>query len=197
MLGITRTPSPKALEFGSLFHTAVLEPAQYRRTEARQPWQQIEQLATAVRRQRFCRDLLFRGVAEQSYTATHDDTGLTVKVRPDLLITSPKTGRRVVVDFKTTSCQDYAAFCGTIEQYDYDRQAALYSDVLGAARFVIIGMQKRAPFEVWQVEVTAAPGLIEQGRKKYTRLIHWLAQRPSPARPTPRPTRQQAVAHAS
>ena len=94
-----------------------------------------------------------------------------MKVRPDLMITSTKTARRVIVDFKTTSAQDYAHFCGTIEHYDYDRQAALYSDLLGAARFIIIGVQKKSPLEVWQFEVTPAPGLIEQGRKKYERLL--------------------------
>ena len=129
-LGITRQPNPQALMFGSHFHTAVLEPDQYQRTTQRVPWVQIEDQAAAVRRQRFCRDLLYRGQAEQTHTATHEATGLTVKVRPDLMITSPKTGRRVIVDFKTTSAQDYAHFCGTIKQYDYDRQAALYSDLL-------------------------------------------------------------------
>ena len=103
---------------------------------------------------------------------------MVVKVRPDLMITGPKTGRRVLVDFKTTSAPDYAHFVATIEQYGYDRQAALYSDLLGAARFIIIGVQKprikrlqQMP-EVWQFEVTPAPGLIEQGRKKYTCLLN-------------------------
>jgi len=171
-LGITRQLNPQALLFGSHFHTAVLEPDQYQRTSQRGPWQQIEDLAAAVRRQRFCRDLLYRGQAEQTYTATHEATGLVVKVRPDLMITSPKTSRVVLVDFKTTSAQDYAHFCGTIEQYDYDRQAALYSDLLGAARFIIIGVRKKSPFEVWQFEIMPAPGLLEQGRKKYNTLLH-------------------------
>lgn len=155
----------------------MLEPARYARTPQRVPWQQLEDPAAAVRRQRFCRDLLYRGQAEQTYTATHAATSLTVKERPDLMITSPKTGRVVLVDFKTTSAPDYAHFCATIEQYDYDRQAALYSDLLGAARFIIIGVQKprikrfqQTP-EVWQFEATPAPGLIEQGRKKYERLM--------------------------
>ena len=183
-LGITRQPNPQALAFGSHFHTAVLEPARYERTPQRVPWQQLEDLAAAVRRQRFCRDLLYRGQAEQTHTATHEATGLTVKVRPDLMITSPKTGRRVIVDFKTTSAQDYAHFVATIEHYDYDRQAALYSDLLGAARFIIVGVQKKSPFEVWQFEVTPAPGLIEQGRKKYERLLKVYAQQqPRPAMP--------------
>lgn len=197
-LGITRQPNPQALLFGSHFHTAVLEPDQYQRTTQRVPWAQIEDLAAAVRRQRFCRDLLYRGQAEQTHTATHEATGLTVKVRPDLMITSPKTGRVVLVDFKTTSAQDYAQFCGTIEQYDYDRQAALYSDLLGAARFIIIGVQKKSPFEVWQFEMTPAPGLIEQGRKKYNALLrhharhaHILPQAVVPAAPA------ELLAHAA
>ena len=139
-----------------------------------------------MRRQYFCRDLLYRGQAEQSYTATHTATGLTVKVRPDLLITSPKTGRVVLVDFKTTSAPDYAHFVATIEQYDYDRQAALYSDLLGAARFIIIGVQKprinwspQVP-EVWQFEATPVPGLLAQGRKKYERLMKAAAVRAKP-----------------
>ena len=90
-LGITRQPNPQALLFGSHFHTAVLEPDQYQRTPQRVPWAQIEDLAAAVRRQRFCRDLLYRGQAEQTHTATHKAThkatGLVVKVRSDLMIT--------------------------------------------------------------------------------------------------------------
>ena len=59
-----------------------------------------------------------------------------------------------------------------------------------AARFIIIGVQKKSPFEVWQFEVTPAPGLIEQGRKKYERLMKAILQqqgRPviSPVQGTP------------
>ena len=67
--------------------------------------------------------MLYRGQAEQTHTATHEATGLTMKVRPALVITSHKTGRVVLVDFKTTCAQHYAHFVATIEQDDYDRQA--------------------------------------------------------------------------
>ena len=86
-------------------------------------------------------------------------------------------GIRQQVDFKTTSARDYAGFCATIEQYDSDRQAALYADVLGATRFTIIGVQKKAPFAVWQVELFDIPGLFEQSRKKYSTLLRHYAQR--------------------
>ncbi|MFD1469395.1 PD-(D/E)XK nuclease-like domain-containing protein [Hymenobacter caeli] len=171
LLGKPNAPNPVALAFGSHFHTATLEPGRYARTDERCNWALVEALAGAVRRQRYCRDLLFRGRPEATHTATHLATGVLIKIRPDLLHTSPKTGKVGLVDFKTTSARDYAQFCGTVEQYDYDRQAALYADVLGATRFTIIGVQKRAPFEVWQVELFNLPGLLAQGRKKYTRLL--------------------------
>ncbi|GAA3959307.1 PD-(D/E)XK nuclease-like domain-containing protein [Hymenobacter antarcticus] len=171
LLGKPNTPNPVALTFGSHFHTATLEPQHYARTAERCDWPLVETLAAAVRRQRYCRDLLFRGRPELTHTATHAATGIPVKIRPDLLHVSPRIGKVGLVDFKTTSARDYAGFCATIEQYDYDRQAAFYADVLGATRFTIIGIQKKTPFAVWQVELFDIPGLFEQGRKKYERLL--------------------------
>jgi len=91
-----------------------------------------------------------------------------------------RAGRQLtLIDFKTTSSPDLAHFLATIEKYDYDRQAALYLDVLGATRFLIIGVQKKAPHEVWRVELTTTPALIEQGRKKYAALLrHHARQAP-------------------
>ena len=172
IMGHLRRLNPVALAYGSHFHAAVLEPATYARTEERGiKWADLETLARQVRRQRYCRDLLYRGQAEQSYTATHTATGVGVKLRPDLLVSSRAGRQLTLIDFKTTSSPDRAHFLTTIEKYDYDRQAALYLDVLGATRFLIIGVQKKSPCEVWRVELTAMPGLIEQGRKKYAALL--------------------------
>ncbi|RTQ52292.1 hypothetical protein EJV47_04525 [Hymenobacter gummosus] len=173
LLGKVRSPNTQALIFGSAFHEAVLEPDRYTRPLDLPPAQVtlLETLAAAVRRQRYCRDLLYRGTAELTHTAVHEETGLTVKIRPDLLLTTPRLGRRVLVDFKTTSCKDYAQFVGTVEAYDYDRQAAFYSDVLQADRFVIIGVQKKAPHDIWVVELSADAATMDQGRKKYRRLL--------------------------
>ncbi|AII53846.1 PD-(D/E)XK nuclease-like domain-containing protein [Hymenobacter sp. APR13] len=172
-LGITRTGNPQALIFGSAFHEAVLEPHRYHAPQGLPPAQLrlLDNLAAAVRRQRYCRDLLYRGTAELTHTATHTETGLTVKIRPDLLLVTPRLGRRVLVDFKTTSCRDYAQFVATIEQYDYDRQAAFYTDVLQADRFLIVGVQKKAPHDIWLVELSADADTMAQGRKKYRRLL--------------------------
>ncbi len=177
ILGQLRRPNPVALAFGSHFHTAVLEPQHYQRTDERGiRWPDLETLARQLRRQRYCRDVLYRGQAEQSYTATHTATGVGVKLRPDLLVRSRAGRQLTLIDFKTTSAPDLAHFLATIEKYDYDRQAALYLDVLDATRFLIIGVQKKAPYQVWRVELTAMPNLIEQGRKKYAALLRYHAR---------------------
>jgi hypothetical protein len=169
-----------AFNFGSLFHTATLEPEEFDALPATTDRTELTAranalaLARAVRRQRYPRHVLYRGAAEQSYTATHAATGLLVKVRPDLLIDSPQRRRRTLIDFKTTSCRDRAQFLITIEEYAYDRQAAFYADVLGAQRVVLIAVQKKAPFAVWTHELT--PEQMEAGRKKYQRLLREAAR---------------------
>lgn len=186
LLGQLRQPNSQALAYGSHFHTAVLEPRHYQRTDERGiKWADLEMLARQVRRQRYCRDLLYRGQAEQSYTATHTATRVGVKLRPDLLVCSRAGRQLTLIDFKTTSSPELAHFLTTIEKYDYDRQAALYLDVLQATRFLIIGVQKKAPHQVWRVELTTTPDLIEQGRKKYHTLLRHYARRAAPlTRPT-------------
>lgn len=77
----------------------------------------------------------------------------------------------LLIDFKITSCPDLPYFLASAAQYDYDRQAALYLDALGATRLLIIGGQKKDPHQGWVADATAAPGFIEQGRKKYAALL--------------------------
>ena len=122
IMGQLRQLNPVALAYGSHFHTAVLEPATYACTDERGiKWTDLETLARQVRRQRYCRDLLYRGQAEHSYTATHTATGVGVKLRPDLLVHSRAGRQLTLIDFKTTSSPDRAHFLTTIEKYDYDR----------------------------------------------------------------------------
>lgn len=174
-----------AYAFGSHFHSALLEPDVFDALPATTDRAELTSraaaltLARAIRRRRYPRHVLYLGVPEQSYTAVHQPTGLLVKVRPDLIIDSPKRTRRTIVDFKTTSCRDQAQFLATIEQYDYDRQGALYADVLGAQRVVLIAVQKKAPKgqepAVWVHELSAAQ--LTMGRKKYQRLLRESASR--------------------
>lgn len=188
-----------ALTFGSHFHSAILEPEQFQAIgqqltdgqEVKQ-WMAAGELARVIKRQRYPRHVIGKGQAEQSYTATHEATGLTVKVRPDLLIDSPQRRRRTLVDFKTTSCKDLAQFLETVDKYGYDRQQALYADVLKADRALLIAVQKNPPkgqkSQVWVHELTAEQ--MQAGRKKYSKLLRCAAEQQAAAQ---RPTLQQRL----
>ncbi|QKG55233.1 PD-(D/E)XK nuclease-like domain-containing protein [Hymenobacter sp. BRD128] len=193
LLGRPARECAAAFAFGSYFHSATLEPHLFTPTNPEdvldhRQRQQAAALAAAIRRRRYPRHVLYRGQPEQSYTATHEATGLVVKVRPDLLIDSPKKRRRTLVDFKTTSCRDLSQFLDTVEKYGYDRQGALYADVLGAHRVVLIAVQKKFLTRrvsgakdqmpaVWVHELTAEQ--IALGRKKYRKLLLCYAKQAS------------------
>lgn len=173
-----------ALTFGSHFHSAILEPEQFQAIgqdlagRERSQWTTAGELARVIKRHRYPRHVCYLGQAEQSYTATHEATGMVVKVRPDLLIDSPQKRRRTLVDFKTTSCATLEQFLGTVDKYGYDRQGALYADALGAHRVVLIAVQKKPAKgqqpQVWVHELTAAQ--MQAGRKKYSKLLRCVAE---------------------
>jgi hypothetical protein len=185
LLGRPPRECAAAFAFGSYFHSAILEPQQYQRLEAgfaldakaHAQWAAAGALARVIKRHRYPRHVCYLGQPEQSYTATHEATGLTVKVRPDLLIDSPKGHRRTLVDFKTTSCRNLVQFLETVDKYGYDRQGALYADTLGAHRVVLIAVQKKLAAgqepAVWVHELTAMQ--MQAGRKKYGKLLRCYA----------------------
>jgi Zn-finger nucleic acid-binding protein len=183
-LRVVNSYTTDALTFGSHFHSAILEPEQFQAigqdlaSRERSQWAAAGELARVIKRHRYPRHVCYLGQAEQSYTATHEATGITVKVRPDLLIDSPQKRRRTLVDFKTTSCKDLAQFLETVDKYGYDRQGALYADALGAHRVVLIAVQKKPAKgqepQVWVHELTAEQ--MQAGRKKYSKLVRCVAE---------------------
>ncbi|QKG51984.1 PD-(D/E)XK nuclease-like domain-containing protein [Hymenobacter sp. BRD67] len=160
-----------ALSFGTAFHTALLEPAEY---QAGQPglndtlvWWLVEgvKLNTELRR------LLENGVTERSAVFSEPETGTLCKLRADLVLDQPGLPY-TVVDFKTTMARDAEHFRWQCSAYDYDRQAAFYTDALQAERFLLVGVQKVEPFGVFPLEVP--PAMLAEGRRKYKHLLQLL-----------------------
>ena len=160
-----------ALSFGTAFHTALLEPTQY---EAGQPglndtlvWWLVE----GVRLQPEMQALLEHGLPERSALFTEPQTGTLCKLRADLVLDQPGQPY-TAVDFKTTLARDAGHFLLQCSHYDYDRQAAFYTDALQAERFLLVGVQKVEPFGVFKLEVT--PAMLAEGRRKYQHLLRLL-----------------------
>lgn len=91
LLGRPARECAAAFAFGSYFHSATLEPHLFTPTNPTDTFdhrqgQQAAALATAIRRRRYPRHVLYLGQPEQSYTATHAATGRA----PTCSSTAPK-----------------------------------------------------------------------------------------------------------
>ena len=105
-------------------------------------------------------------------------TGLPCKSQLDLLL----PGEALIVDVKTTSASSRAEFLENALFYEYDRQAAYYIDGCRSAghpikRFILFAIQKQKPHQVFVVDMKADDAFVENGRRKYRKLLaSWLKQ---------------------
>ena len=172
-----RPPRPQtsanegALNFGTAFHTALLEPADYVPGQPGLNDTLVWWLVEGVQLNTHLASLLERGTPEVSVLFTEPETDTLCKLRADLVVAHPDEPF-TIIDFKTTSARDADHFLWQCSAYDYDRQAAFYTDALRAERFLLVGVQKNEPFGVFTIEVSEQ--MLAEGRQKYHRLLRLL-----------------------
>lgn len=165
-----RAEPTASMEFGTAFHTAVLEPQRYaeyytvfsgdRRTkDGKAAYESILasgrsvikaddadailKMAAAIEHHPAARELLTSGQPEISVFWRDDQTGLQCKCRPDWFRSDG-----IVVDLKTTDDASPEAFARSISTYRYHVQAAHYMEGTKAERFVFVVVEKKAPYAV-------------------------------------------------
>lgn len=110
-------------------------------------------MAAAVRRHRYASALLdMPGPTEQAIRWTDEQTGLTLKAKPDKLI--PGGEYPIVPDLKTTIDPSPESFQKQAHNLLYHMQAALYMEGVRAltgrpSQFVFIAVGKEPPHDVW------------------------------------------------
>lgn len=125
----------------------------------------------------FC-ELMVAALPEIPQYWDDEQTGLPCKSQLDLLL----PGEALIADVKTTSASSRAEFLGNCLMYEYDRQAAYYIDGCRAAghpidRFILFAIQKQKPHQVFVVDMKADDPFVENGRRKYGKLlVSWLKQ---------------------
>ncbi|PQK99612.1 hypothetical protein CG435_10945 [Pantoea ananatis] len=113
-------------------------------------------------------------VNEVSYFGMDDETGLEVRVRPDVELEID--GIRIAADLKTTSMgrikQDYlrARLHREITERDYHLSAAMYSEVAGFDQFFWIFVNKDPGYH-WVAVIEASQDLLELGSLEYHRTM--------------------------
>jgi len=172
-----RPPRPQtnanegALSFGTAFHTALLEPADYVPGQPGLNDTLVWWLVEGVKLNTHLAELLAQGTPETSVLFTEPETDTLCKLRADLVVNQPGE-LLTIIDFKTTNARDADHFLWQCSAYDYDRQAAFYTDALHADRFLLVGVQKIEPFGVFTIEVSEQ--MLAEGRQKYQCLLRLL-----------------------
>lgn len=173
--GMELPPKPeRAFHFGSAIHLMLLEPEWW----VAEDWgltgkelQDAEGMAEAV-----ARDMELAGIikaAQREIICTWRDraTGLRCKSKIDALPDGD-----MMIDLKTTRHRTRLDFLDSCKQYEYDRQAAFYADGARRKRFLIVGLQKVAPYNIYYFETGEGKEFFETGRKKYRKLLSIAAE---------------------
>ena len=154
-------------EFGSIAHQLILEPhrellAPELVTETEM--ESIYEMCEAAKRNRQLSWLCQFSRKEVEVFWQDETTGLPLKSKLDISYKN-----LIISDLKTTSSKTEKAFRSSMIKFGYLRQAAYYLDSVQGKRFVFFAIQKHAPFNVFQVELTREE--IATGRKQYRKLL--------------------------
>jgi len=199
----------KAMQIGTVAHTAILEPHKLAEIVAIKPdgmsfvtkegkaWRaenadkivldyqemaDIKNMADAVRRHPSFEPSHLDNKIEASVFAEDEETGLPLKARPDLWA----EGIGLILDVKTTDDASEEAFLRTIQKFAYHVQAAHYIEMTGATDFVFIAVERNAPYAVAAYRLSAE--WLELGfetRRRAIRIVHeCTAMNSWPAYPT-------------
>lgn len=199
----------KAMQIGTVTHTAILEPHLLDSIVAIRPeglsfvskegkaWRaenadkivldyqemaDIKNMADAVRRHPSFEPSHLDNKIEASVFAEDEETGLPLKARPDLWA----EGIGLILDVKTTDDASEEAFLRTIQKFAYHVQAAHYIEMTGATDFVFIAVERNAPYAVAAYRLS--PEWLELGfetRRRAIRIVHeCTAMNSWPAYPT-------------
>lgn len=117
-------------------------------------------------------------ITETSYFGMDEETGLEVRVRPDIEL--DLDGLRIAADLKTTSMgrikQDFlrSRLHREITERDYHLSAAMYSEVAQFDQFFWIFVNKDPGYH-WVAVIEASPDLLELGSLEYHRTMNSIA----------------------
>lgn len=166
-----------ALNFGTRFHEYSLTSIDVAPTG--QGAKPITRMLNVLKENYYYQQLISSCVTEMVHCWEDAVTGLPCKARLDMA----SIPARIIADLKTTSANSQAEFEAHCQRYDYDRQAAYYLDGCRMGnclmdQFVILGIQKQQPHNLYVIVAGIDSPFIERGRQKYRRLLKSWAQKP-------------------
>ena len=107
---------------------------------------------------------------EMSVYVIDEETGLKLKMRPDILCINKST----IVDIKSCIDSTPKSFKSSVYNYGYNISAAFYMDYVGKENYVFAAIEKQQPYQMGLY--TLNDDMIEFGRSQYKmalKLMKW------------------------
>lgn len=192
-----------ALAFGSAIHARLLEPERFAAEYVTAPhldkrskeWKAFEEanagkriltaeqaeildgLAAQVGRHTSASTLIRGGLKEHTIVWQDEESQVWLKIRPDCFSLDFETG--ICLDPKSTEDASERAFARDCVNYDYDLQAAVYSEGLRIAfgrefEFAFLALEKSSPYGVKLYG--APPAMLARGRRRMREALATLKQ---------------------
>ncbi|AEI47771.1 PD-(D/E)XK nuclease-like domain-containing protein [Runella slithyformis] len=167
----TRPLNTKALQMGSALHQSVLEPHLEKNWSDQVDVDIVESIKDNLNHFKPFQILRQQAECEVVRVWEDDMTGVLCKGKLDMVC-----AQGVLADIKTTSCDTAEAFRRICRTYDYDRQVAFYWDSFRnetklPERFVLFGIQKNFPYQIYTYELLPDDDFVKRGRNKYQSLL--------------------------
>ena len=167
----TRPINAKALQMGSALHQLVLEPQLEKNWSELVDVDIVESIKDNLYHFAPFQTLLQQAECEVVRVWKDELTGVLCKGKLDMVC-----NQGILADIKTTSCESAEAFRRICQTYDYDRQVAFYWDsfkqeALQPKKFVLFGIQKNFPYQIYTYELLPNDYFVKRGRAKYQSLL--------------------------
>lgn len=190
----------QALNFGSAFHLAILEPEKAEeqiavypgKTRRGKEWDAFKEenhdkivlsmseyetlagMRMSISSNEEVMEIIRQSDKEVVAKWVDEETGISCKGRADMV------GKNFVADLKTTQNVELEAFRYSCLKYGYNRQAAFYLDGFGKEEFHFICVEKEAPYRIGLFSTSES--FINSGRVEYKRLLeeytHYFVENP-------------------
>jgi len=121
----------------------------------------IRQIAENALKNHTLIELMKESHRELSCYTVDEQTGLKLKMRPDILCSTKST----IGDLKSCMDSSLKGFRSDVYKYGYSVSAAFYSDFIGRENYIFIAASKTQPYEVAMYSLS--DDMLEYGRQQY------------------------------
>ena len=163
-------PSMKALQstldFGTDFHTLVLQPEKYTEGSNLKQNNIIKAMARKIHGSPAISNMLKSPECEKEVVKFFEWQGVNCKMKADAIL------HHICIDPKSTSARDHDSFMKSMDDYGYWRQAKFYMIGSGCTQFFFVGVTKTLSPDLFLVPAHNYPEKLQRAETELMELLN-------------------------